>query len=149
MIKDPTKIEYLISLFFDTGRLIKEKSNNSEDSDCASIHKSHFSMLRLEAVMLIEKEEPTMKRIADYLHVKAPSATSLVASLVKVGYIKRQADPNDRRMVQMKITDKGREFLKDGSKQMTEKLKEVLSKLKCDQVDNFIKIMQEINNAYK
>ncbi len=148
-MKESQKIEYLISLFFDTGRLIKEKSNNSEDLNCSSIHKSHFSMLRIEAIVLIEKEEPTMKRLADYLHIKAPSATSLVSSLVKVGFIKRLANSNDRRMVQMKITDKGREFIKDGSKQMTEKLKEVLSKLKQDQIDNFIKIMQDINSAYK
>jgi DNA-binding MarR family transcriptional regulator len=148
-MKDSQKIEYLISLFFNTGRLIKEKHGNDEGIGCPIIHGSHFSMLRVEVIRLIEIEEPTMKRIAEYLHIKAPSATSLVNGLVQIGYVKRISDPNDRRMVQMKITDKGREYLKDGMKHMTEKIKEVLSKLKKDQIDNFIKIMEDINNAYK
>lgn len=141
-MKDPKKIEYLISLFFNTGRLIKEQSCHNEDID-------PISMLKIEAIRLIEKEKPTMKRIAEYLHIKAPSATSLINGLVKMEYVKRVADPNDRRVVQMIVTDKGKNFFKKGVEQMNEKLKEVLLKLKQDQLDNFIQIMEEIKKAYK
>ena len=141
-MKDPKKIEYLISLFFNTGRLIKERSCNSKDID-------PISMLKLEAIRLIEVEKPTMKRIAEYLNIKAPSATSLINGLVKVKDVKRITNPNDRRVVQMIVTDKGKKFLKNGLKQMTEKAKEILLKLKQDQIDNFIQIMEEIKNAYK
>lgn len=145
--EESKNIEYLISLFFNTGRLIKEKS--ADNFDCMSVHKHHFSMLRIEVVQLIKDEGPTMKRIAEYLHVKAPSATSLINGLVKAGYIKRINDPNDRRMVQMRITKTGEQFLEDGLKQMTDKLKVVLLKLRKDQIDNFIQIMLDINNIYK
>jgi len=145
--EESKKIEYLISLFFNTGRLIKEKSCNNLNG--MSIHKHHFSMLRIEVIQLIKDEQPTMKRIAEYLHVKAPSATSLINSLVKAGYIKRIKDSHDRRMIQMRITEKGDQFLKDGLKQMTKKLKEVLLKLRQEQIDNFIQIIEEINNTYK
>jgi len=148
-MKDSQKIEYLISLFFNTGRLINEKSNNSENMGCPVSGANHFSMLRIEVLRLIEKEEPTMKRIAEYLKIKAPSATSLINGLVHIGYIMRISDPDDRRMIKMRITDKGREYLRDGMKNMAEKIKEVLSKLKQDKIDNFIKIMEDINNAYK
>jgi len=148
-IEKSKKIEYLISLFFNTGRLIKEQSCHNKNLKPTSIHHQHFSMLRIEVVQLIEIEKPTMKRIAEYLHIKAPSATSLVNGLVKAGYIKRMTDQNDRRRVQMIITDKGKEFLKDGLKQMTEKLKEVLLRLEQKQINNFIQIMEEINSIYK
>lgn len=141
-MKDPKKIEYLISLFFNTGRLIKERSCNSKDIN-------PISMLKLEAIRLIEVEKPTMKRIAEYLNIKAPSATSLINGLVKVKDVKRITNPNDRRVVQMIVTDKGKKFLKNGLKQMTEKAKEILLKLKQDQIDNLIQIMEEIKNAYK
>lgn len=143
------KIEYLISLFFNTSRLIKEQSCSNKNLKPTSIHHQHFSMLRIEVVQLIEAERPTMKRIAEYLHIKAPSATSLVNGLVKAGYIKRMTGEKDRRMVKMIITNKGKDFLKDGLKQMTEKLKDVLLKLDQKQIDNFIKMMEEINNVYK
>jgi len=148
-MKNSQKIEYLMSLFFNTGRLIKEKSGQIDTPGCPVMAGSHYSMLRVEVIRLIELEEPTMKRIAEYLNIKAPSATSLVNGLVHTGYIKRISSPDDRRMVKMKITDKGREYLKDGMKHMTEKIKEVLSKLKQEKIDNFIKIMEDINNAYK
>lgn len=148
-IEESKKIEYLISLFFNTGRLIKEQSSKNINAGCPFMQTNKFSMLKLEAIGLIENEEPTMKRIAEHLHIKAPSATSLINGLAKSGYIKRISDPNDRRTVKMKITDDGKIFIKDGHKQMTEKLKEVLSKLKKEQIDNFIKIMEEINNTYK
>ncbi len=141
-MKYPEKIEYLISLFFNTGRLIKDHSCHSEDID-------PISMLKIEAIRLIEAEKPTMKRIAEYLHIKAPSATSLVGGLVKMDYVKRISDPNDRRIVQMIITDKGKIFFEKSVNHMNEKLKEVLLKLKQDQVDNFIQIMEEIKKAYK
>lgn len=148
-IEKSQKIEYLISLFFNTGRLIKEQSCRNKNLKPTSIHHQHFSMLRIEVVQLIEKEKPTMKRIAQYLHIKAPSATSLVNGLVKMGFVKRVINPKDRRIVEMVITDRGKDFLKDGLKQMTEKLKEVLLRLDQKQIDNFIKMMEEINNVYK
>ncbi len=143
------KIEHLISLFFNTSRLIKEQSCSNKNLKPTSIHHRHFSMLRIEVVQFIETEKPTMKRIAEYLHIKAPSATSLVNGLVKAGYVKRTTDGKDRRMVQMIITNKGKDFLKDGLRQMTEKLKDVLLRLEQKQIDNFIKMMDEINNVYK
>jgi|GEM_PF-1598410 len=142
------KIEYLISLFLNTGRLIRGQSSPG-DVGCVLMHKHHFSMLRVEVVQLIKDEKPTMKRIAEYLHIKAPSATSLINGLVKANHVKRITDQNDRRMVHMVVTKDGEKFLEDGLKHMTEKLKVVLLKLKKGQIDNFIKIMLDINNTYK
>jgi DNA-binding MarR family transcriptional regulator len=137
-----SKIEYLVSLFFYTGRLVKEKSHPGDTMD-------PISMLQLETLRLIEEEKPTMKRIAESLRIKSPSATSLVNSLVKAGHVKRKQSSADRRVVRMIITSKGKVFLKKGFRQVTEKTKEVLSKLKKKQIDDFIKIMEEIRKAYK
>ena len=141
-VKENKRIEYLVSLFFNTSRLIKEQSHHNEDID-------PISMLKLEAIRFIEAEKPTMKRIALYLNVKAPSATSLINGLVKTEYVRRIADPNDRRVVQMVVTEKGKIFLKNGLRQMTSRAKEVLSRLKEDQVENFIQIMEEIIKTYQ
>ncbi len=138
----PQKIEYLISLFFNTGRLIQEKTQKEDTVD-------PISMLQLEALRLIALEKPTMKRIADYFHIKAPSATSLVNGLVKAGRVKRIEHNGDRRVVQMMITKKGELFLKDGLKQMTHHMSQVFSKLTDAQIDNFIQIMEEIKKAYR
>ena len=146
--EDLKKIEYLISLFLNIGRLIRGQSSPG-GVNCVFAHSHHFSMLKVQVVQLIKDEKPTMKRIAENFHIKAPSATSLINGLVKAGYVKRIIDKNDRRKVQMVTTKEGEKFLKEGQKHMTEKLKVVLLKLKKGQIDSFIKIMLDIKSTYK
>ncbi|HEV7449066.1 MAG TPA: MarR family transcriptional regulator [Candidatus Paceibacterota bacterium] len=135
------KLEYLISLFFNTDRLIKERSQ-TEGLD-------PLSLLRFEALRFIGEGEPTMRQIADRLRIKAPSATSFVEALNKAGYVARKKDPTDRRIVRMHITARGKQSLKDSSRRILAKTKEILSHLKQKQIDDFIAIMEEIEAAYK
>jgi DNA-binding MarR family transcriptional regulator len=134
------KIEYLITLFFTTDRLIREKSQG-EGLD-------PLSMLHLEVLRLIDAEGPTMKRIAEHLRIKAPSATSLVAGLARSGLVARVKDRGDRRVVRMRTTARGKRSLKEGSQRIVAKTKEIISHLKQKQIDDFIKIMEEIEAAY-
>lgn len=140
-MKDTSKIEYLVSLFFAVGRIIREKSPDAAVDP--------MSMLRLETLRYIQSETPTMKAIAIYLNVTAPSATSLIQGMVRAGYITRYSNPSDKRVSQMKITPKGALFLKNGFKQITKKSVETFSKLKPQQIDNLITVMKEIKSAYK
>ena len=53
-----------------------------------------------------------MKHLAHCLLVKSPTATSFVNRLVKAGLIKRVADPKNRKLVRLRITAKGKAYLK-------------------------------------
>lgn len=140
--KKEKKIEYLVSLFFNTGRLIKEKTLSTKKIEAVS-------MLQIEALRLIEMETPTMKRVAEFLKIKAPSATSLVNGLVRKNFVKRVRDETDHRIVKLKILSDGHKYMKEGIDQMTEKIKQVLLKLSQEKIDNFIQIMEEIKTAYQ
>ncbi len=135
------KIEYLVSLFFTTGRLMREKTSAKRSIDPAS-------MLKIETLRLIALEKPTMKRIAEYLRVRAPSATSLVDSLVKADMVKRVPSSKDRRIINMQITNKGESYLNKGLRQATVEMSEMFSRLSDRQIDGFIKVLEEIRSAY-
>lgn len=53
-----------------------------------------------------------MSEIKNYLDISAASATSIADKLVEKGLIKRQRNSDDRRIVTIDLTDKGKRFLK-------------------------------------
>jgi DNA-binding MarR family transcriptional regulator len=53
-----------------------------------------------------EKGNPTMKEIANSLHITPPSVTSIVESLCEKNFLKRETYKKDRRIVRIIITPK-------------------------------------------
>jgi len=58
--------------------------------------------------VLFWKEECPMRSLSDELHVTPPSATITADSLVHRGLILRKEDKNDRRIVRVGLTKKGK-----------------------------------------
>jgi DNA-binding MarR family transcriptional regulator len=51
----------------------------------------------------------TMTAIADSLAIRVSSLTTSVGTLVKKGYLSREHDPHDRRLIRIVLTEKGEE----------------------------------------
>lgn len=113
----------------------------------------NLSMIQLQALIFIKQNPETpMKAVAEYLKVELPSATSIIEKLVKLSFIKRETDKDDRRLVLLNLTDKGRQLLEEATKEraknmekiftyLSEKDKEELSRI----FDTLIKAMEENN----
>ncbi len=137
-------IEQIISLFFTTSRLIYKESAKNKD------HPSFFSFLQLEILNYIkENKKISMKKIANFLSITPPSATSLIDKLVKVGVLARFFDEKDRRAVLVSITPKGEAVLKKELKKFSTQMQEVLMKLNNKEQKNLIEIFQKIQKVYK
>lgn len=138
-----TNIEQLISMIFATSRLIRERVKDREKIN-------PFSFLRLETLRYVtEKDNPSMKDIADYLCVAPPSATSLINSLVEARQIERSYDKNDRRFVRLIVTPKGKTALASGFKKITTKMRRALSNLNAKERSSLFKILENISRSYQ
>lgn len=136
------KIEQLISLIFGTTRLIRERTQGSERID-------PFSFLRLETLRYVaERDNPSMKKIADYLCVTPPSATSLIESLVKKGQLTRMFDKKDRRIVRLAITPKGTKTIEKGFSMLAKQMKQILDKLDDKEIDDLSSILEKLSRLY-
>lgn len=135
-------LEKLVSMIFTTSRLIRERSGNEQKID-------PFSILQLETLRYVdEKENPSMREIADYLCITAPSATSLINTLVKSKRLLRIHDKADRRLVRLAITPKGKESLVIGFKKITKRMQAVLSNLSEKERTNLIMILEKLSQTY-
>ncbi len=67
----------------------------------------HITPSQLQVLQCIsEREHPTMKDIANELRITPPSVTTIVESLHDQGFVRREEDQNDRRVVRISITPK-------------------------------------------
>jgi len=83
---------------------------------CAKPHcsSSFMDIAILHAAM--EKDNPSMKDVADMLRITGPSATVMIDRLVESGELVRTEDKEDRRVVRIGITEAGKKILKNGIK---------------------------------
>ena len=141
MSKDK-KLDELMFLLFTTKKIVWERAKSLEDIDLSSALR--FSTLQF----VLEKKNPTMNDLAKYLRVKPPSATSLINGLVKSGFIGRKKNKNDRRIVNLHATIKGKKYFKASFLKMRENIKSIYSHLNNKEIDQLIKILKKIAYVY-
>jgi len=143
-MKNDKTINHIISLIFKASRLIHEQLRKEKK------YPDLFSGLRLEALRYIaEKKNPLMKEVADYFCITPPSATSLINPLVKSGALRRVYDKDDRRVVRLFITSKGRKELKRGLSEVDNNMRKILTQLNTDEQKNLIKILEKLSKTYE
>ncbi len=95
----------LIPLMIAFGRLIRAEMAK---------HLGSLSLLHLQTLQFVaEAGNPTMREVAAYLKVSAPSATELINGLVKGKCLTRTVDAHDRRKVRLSASAAGKRTLKN------------------------------------
>lgn len=131
----------LISLFFSTGRIIRERLKPPENIDPSS-------MLRLFTLRyVVDHPAATMSEVSDFLGITPPSATSLIDGLVKARHIKRTEDAADRRVVRLTITVAGRRAMKEWREQIHARMRTVFSLLSEADQQELMRILQKISHV--
>ncbi len=102
-------------------------------------------MQQVEVLQFVSGDaSPTMRDLALYLRVKAPSATSLVDELVQAGLIMRESDASDRRQVRLGMTSKGSAALATAVAQRKKVISSFLSPLEAQDRTQFNRLLQKI-----
>ena len=126
----------LVEMIFKVTQLIK-KEIISDDK------KSTLSAPQFYTLMLISRRENiSMSEVASDFHIELPSATSMINKLSKLGLVKRIEDINDRRLVRLTLTKKGKMILRKAINQRKNKLKGFLSQLDDDNKLKLLSVLQ-------
>lgn len=71
-----------------------------------------ISKTELLSLLIVDRHgEVIMSQIADYIHVPLSTATGLVNRLVKDGFLQRERSEEDRRIVSIRLTEKGKNLV--------------------------------------
>ena len=89
------------------------------------------SKTELLAMLIVDRYgEVIMSQISDYINAPLSTTTGLVNRLVKNGYLQRERSEEDRRIVAIQLTDKGKSTMtevKDNIESYLERINEILS----------------------
>lgn len=111
----------IIDLIFDLSRRVRIDTTFDKDN-------KHLTMHQLQTMLFISKQSKTrMLDIAQNFSITKPTATVLVNSLVRNGYLERTASKIDKREITINLAFKGRDLLKRAIKFRSAKIKHILS----------------------
>ncbi len=99
----------------------------------------------LRAIEALENsDEPTYPSlIADYLHISRPSVTSALSSLEKKGLIIRDPSARDRRRIEVAVTEQGRAYLEETSKEVDLWCSTMIEAMGEETFTTFLSIIEE------
>ena len=136
--KQSMQLQELTSLLFATRRMVRQK--------LAARHgpSDPNTWLRMETLFFIrEHRHSSMHAVAAHLHITVPSASSLVAKLVRGGLVKRIAGA-DKRVAQLSITPRGAHELARARRDAALSLHSVFGTLPPDELRTLIRILRRV-----
>ena len=96
---------------------------------------------------LYKHGESRMNELANVMEVTTAAATGMVDRLVISGYVMRLYDPKDRRVINIKLTQKGSNMVQRISQQRKQITSEVFGKISKEERYNYLSIMLHIHDV--
>jgi len=116
------------------------------DDSCVQITKNITKQDLWLIGFMNEQKSVIMREVAEFLSVPLSTATWIVDKLVKKRYLKRFNSPEDRRVVKVELTKKGKdtaEFFEQKKQEMAELILNGLSKEQGAQLVDLIELVSQ------
>lgn len=95
---------------------------------------------QLKSLIFIDFEGSTcVKDLARALKMAPPNATKLVDSLVKEGLVSREENPDDRRLLLLKTTSKGKTLIANLRESAIKQMSDLLTQFSLDELRSLAK----------
>jgi DNA-binding MarR family transcriptional regulator len=102
----------------------------------------------ISVLVIVKKRGPvSMSMIAQELSYSRQNLTKIVDRLVADGLVDRTSDHSDRRVLNVELTEKGKQFMADRRERMKARLVEDLSHLSDRELEELIDTFERVKNA--
>src|SRR3989304_10505667 len=106
--------------------------------------KSDLNLSQLKAMSAFKEDKDyTMGELSRNIQVTMPSMTEMIDGLEELGIVERWRDSNDRRVVRVKLTEKGKKMRKEFMIKRREELENIFSKLSIEDWDELIDSLEK------
>ncbi len=108
-----------------------------------------LSLSRFFILLHLSKEEMSMGELRNAIHLSRSTLTSLVDGLTEENMVERRRGKQDRRMVQVEITDRGREAVREVLRRRRELVAQATEDMPTEEVECFMRHIRKINTHLK
>jgi DNA-binding MarR family transcriptional regulator len=95
---------------------------------------------------LVKNTAIKMSDIARMLSITTAAATGIVDRMVKKGYLRRNFEVDDRRVIKVELTTKGRELIKKISDEKRKMFIKVFSQISLEDRENYLRILNKVRD---
>jgi MarR family transcriptional regulator, organic hydroperoxide resistance regulator len=112
-------------------------------------HQNHITHSQWFVLTMIQHfQKLSIKDIAEKTEMSSSAATQLVDPLVQAGLVTRQEDPNDRRLVQLELSPKGKKHIDATKHNRINEMAEVFDPLTNKELEEFVRLFKKITSSY-
>lgn len=128
------------------GRLLLRASRQYNDEAIARVRQLGHPQLTLAHASIlphIDIQGTRLRDVATRAGLTKQSASELISSLQRLGYLRREADPQDGRSHLLVFTEKGEQFLRAAYRAKSELEKELVERLGVDAANQLVTRLRE------
>lgn len=92
--------------------------------------------------------EASVSEIAKKLSISKSNMTPIIDKLIQENLVERFTDPNDRRIIRVRITDKGHDFCLKQREKTKRHLEEKISSLSPEELEKIKVMAKDLNNIF-
>jgi DNA-binding MarR family transcriptional regulator len=108
----------------------------------------NLTIPQLKSLFLIAREgSMNTKSLAKELGVTSPNVTGIIDRLVKQGLVSRQENPEDRRMLEIRVTDKGEAILASLREEMISSMSGLLARMSTEELSSVARALASLARA--
>jgi DNA-binding MarR family transcriptional regulator len=96
--------------------------------------------------LLSRQGESKMTDLAKFMQVTTAASTGIAQRLVLLGYVQREYDASDRRIVRIKLSAKGAGLLKKISQQRAQSVTKIFSQISEDDRGEYLRILMQVKD---
>ena len=133
----------LIDLMLATNHLIRQRAKRR----CQITPVSAIGLRTL--LFISNKKLSTMTELADHLGVRPPTATSMINHLVKDKLVRRTVNGDDRRIVILEVTPKGKREAQKVLEKVSHKFNLIFAGLSARDASQFINTLEKVIYNYQ
>lgn len=110
---------------------------------------SHITHSQWFVLTLIEHlKKASVKDVAESLDMSSSAATQLVDPLVQAGLVLRTEDSEDRRSVQLELSELGKKHISDTKEKRISEMAEIFDELTDSELQEFLRLHKKITSKF-
>ncbi len=122
---------------------LRQQLNDLKKSSRVSPEDRIF-LFRILAILRQSETPPTMGELSTQLEIPLSSVTRMVDALVRAKFAERCDDPNDRRIVRLRSTDRGEQFIESGMNFLRQRIQQMLGHFTADEQAQLLRLMTKL-----
>ena len=134
----------------DCGGLIKQISDELRKNANNAMRSQNMTLTQLEALLELERApegQRSLKELEKLLHVAQSTTAGVISRLEQKGFVQGLADAADRRVKLVRITQTGRDCVRQAAKSRERAEEQLLAGLTATERDIFLTLLKKVRNS--